>query len=264
MIIDVHTHPPDYHDASRTSLTPGESAEILLEQMQLAKISRCGLLGCSVSPGQTLASIHAVNDFSAAIARLHPERFFAMAFINPNLPQEEVESELDRCLSLPEFKAVKLELDVNCRSPRLDIVARKALEYDVPVLHHSWYVNLWNMSAAGRKHQQFRSEPHDVADFARRFPDLKIIMAHLEGSGVRGLIDIADCPNVWVDTSGSQPFSGTLEYGVRLLGSERILFGSDACIRSYETQLGRVLGSPLCAGDRENILYRNAATLFSF
>lgn len=262
-IIDVHTH-PEYFDKNKRPLGAEESARMTLRHMDVYGVRLSGLLGYDVMPGQAPDSIRKVNDFTADIVRLHPDRFFGFAFVNPTIPGGFVAEELDRCLSTPEFRAIKLEIDVNCRSPLLDPIMRKAIQYDVPVLHHSWSLNPWSMCAEEIQMQQGRSEPHDIADLARRFPDAKIIMAHSEGCGIRGILDVADRENVWIDTSGSQPFSGTLEFAIETLGSRRILFGTDMLGRGMPSQLGRIDGTRLSKQDRENILYRNAIELFGF
>lgn len=262
-IIDVHTH-PEYLDKHKRSLGAEESARMTLRHMDVFGVRLSGLLGYDVMPGQSPESIRKVNDFTAKIVQLHPDRFFGFAFVNPTIPGGFVEKELDRCLSTPEFRGIKLEIDINCRSPLLDPIMRKAIRYDVPVLHHSWCLNPWSMCAEEIQMQQGRSEPPDIADLARRFPDAKIIMAHLEGCGIRGILDVADLSNVFIDTSGSQPFSGTLEFAVETVGSRRILFGTDMLGRGMPSQLGRIEGSRLSREDRENILFRNAETLFKF
>lgn len=258
-IIDVHTHPRIYPDKSRED-SLAESNRMLLEEMEVAGVRICGILG-RVSPFQREDSVQYGNDYTRDVVRACPERFFGMAFVNPLHSPKFVAEELDRCLSLPEFRAIKLELDVCCRDKRLDLVMEKSLEYQVPVLHHSWYVNTWSMSEAGKIHQSGRSEPHDIADLARRFPEARIIMAHLEGSGIRGILDVAECENVWIDTSGSQPFTGTLEFALKTVGSERILFGSDLPGRYLPTQLGRIYGTKMSEQEREQILFKNAEAL---
>ncbi len=262
MMIDIHTHPPK-RNLFGESFDPEGAAQALLAEMNPYGISKAGLLGNNCYPFQTEASVREVNDFTLEVVRRHPERFFGFCFINPGNDPAFIREELDRCLSLPEFYAVKLEVCVNCRSSRLDLVMERAIAHRAVVLQHSWYVNTWEMSPAEMKHQANRSEPHDVADLARRFPEGRIIMAHMEGCGVRGILDIAELPNVWVDTSGSQPFSGTLEYAIEILGSERILFGSDLLGRGLAGQLGRIMGTPISSEDRQNILLHNAAKLFS-
>ncbi|HOJ20752.1 MAG TPA: amidohydrolase family protein, partial [Armatimonadota bacterium] len=61
-----------------------------------------------------------------------------------------------------------------------------------------------------------------------------------------------------VDTSGGDPEAGVVEYAVRQLGAERVLFGSDVPGRSYGVQLGKVLGAQLTPEQRDLILFGNA------
>ncbi len=74
--------------------------------------------------------------------------------------------------------------------------------------------------------------------------------------------DIKHCPNVFVDTSGSQPEDGYLEYALKTLGADRILFGSDYPIRDIATQLGRIDSVEMCKRDREKVLSENALMFF--
>lgn len=260
-IIDIHTHPEPFGKFQHP-WTVDQAIDRMLRHMDHYGVQYSGLLGYDVMPGQNESSVRKVNEFTAEMVAARPDRFFGFAFINPTLPARFVDEELERCLSIPGFVGIKLEVDVNCRSTLLDRVMKQAIRFDVPVLHHSWSLNLWCMPENEVNMQWERSEPHDVADLARRFPDAKIIMAHLEGCGQRGILDIADLPNVWIDTSGSQPFSGTLEFAVQTLGGGRILFGTDMMGRGMPSQLGRILGSRISEEDRDRILFRNAQPLF--
>ena len=73
------------------------------------------------------------------------------------------------------------------------------------------------------------------------------------------MLDIADLPNVLVDTSGSQPEAGMVEYAVRHLGAERVVYGSDWPIRDFGTQVARVLSAEISDEAKELILRGNAA-----
>ena len=73
--------------------------------------------------------------------------------------------------------------------------------------------------------------------------------------------DVKPHANVWVDTSGSQPQAGIVEYGVRHLGAERILYGSDAPGRDFAVQLARIQNADLSPEQRTRILRTNAAEL---
>ena len=64
-----------------------------------------------------------------------------------------------------------------------------------------------------------------------------------------------------VDTSGGDPESTVVEFAVRELGAERIVFGSDAPGRSFGIQLGKVLGADISDETKELILSGNLARL---
>ncbi len=101
----------------------------------------------------------------------------------------------------------------------------------------------------------------DIAALACRHPDARIIMAHMTGIGRRGVQDVEELPNVYVDTSGGWYDSEMVEYAVRHMGAERVLFGSDYPGRDYAPQIGRVLGTNLSEKDKEKVLWRNAVSV---
>ena len=109
-----------------------------------------------------------------------------------------------------------------------------------------------------RKHQ---SDPEDVRTAALRHPNTQIIMAHLTGAGMRGVQAIEGLQNLVIDTSGMQPESGIIEYAVKRLGAERVVFGSDIFGRDLSVQIGQVLGACITDKDKGQIFYDNAAGL---
>ena len=86
-------------------------------------------------------------------------------------------------------------------------------------------------------------------------------MAHMTGVGRRGVQDVEDLPNVYVDTSGGWYDSEMAEYAVRHVGQDRVLYGSDYPGRDYAPQVGRVEGANLPPEIKEKVLWRNAAAL---
>lgn len=261
-IIDVHIHPsygPIGENGILSLRSPEETAADMIQEMDRAGISICGILG-RVQPGQTEEHVREGNSHTMATVRQAPGRLYGMCYIHPGHSTSFVAEELDRVLSSPEVRGIKLEVDVNCRDERLDLVMQKSIQYQVPVLHHSWYVNTWQMKDPTK--QKNRSEPDDIADLAQRHPQARILMAHMEGSGIRGILDVADLDNVWVDTSGSQPFTGTLEFAMEALPLERIVYGSDMYGRDWAPQLGRILGAGLSPAQLQALLFDNAVRLF--
>ncbi|MBX3010071.1 MAG: amidohydrolase family protein [Caldilineaceae bacterium] len=250
-IIDIHVH----HTWADPADPPWALIEETLQLAQDAGISKVGLLGTYSFHGYdpTPEGIRDCNRHAAHIVERYPDLAYSFCYLNPAHDPAFIREELDRCIGDYGMKGIKLWIAVNARDARLAAVMEGARRHQVPVLHHAWY------KATGYVYNE--STPADLRDLALRFPDVPIIMAHLNGCGVRGILDIQDLPNVAIDTSGSQPDAGFLEFAVAHLGPERILFGSDAPLRDYPAQLAKVTGANIDEAARQQILAGNAARL---
>jgi predicted TIM-barrel fold metal-dependent hydrolase len=135
------------------------------------------------------------------------------------------------------------------RPDRLSYV-ELTIELGVPILHH-----------AGHSHypvadQPWISDGGHLAELGRRYPEARLICAHVCGGGdwewtIKALRGVA---NVFLDTSGSVPDDGVMELAARVLGADRLVFGCDL---SMTASVGRIRSADLCASDREKILGRN-------
>jgi hypothetical protein len=120
------------------------------------------------------------------------------------------------------------------------------------------------------------SHPLTVDDLAFRFPDLKIVMAHM---GHPWLWDAAEViyknENVHADLSGlitGLPETYKDEYRERLLGqlegviyycgAENLMFGTDYCLASHADYIEFISGLKIKKNDLRNIFYKNALRLF--
>ncbi|MBQ9796792.1 MAG: amidohydrolase [Clostridia bacterium] len=100
-----------------------------------------------------------------------------------------------------------------------------------------------------------------MASFANRYPDMKLIIAHLSSMEHIAAIREARYGNIYTDTSGgASNLNNVIEYAVNQVGSEKILFGTDAYACSF--QFGRIALARLPHADKENILYKNAVKMF--
>jgi len=254
MIIDIHIH-HTWADFDQPPWALLEETFALAAQCGIAKL---GLLGTYSFHGvdPTPQGIRACNTHAALIVERYPEQAYSFCYLNPAHDPGFIRDELDRCVLEHGMKGIKLWIAVNARDQRLDAVMEGALRHNLPVLHHAWYkaVN-WVYN---------ESSPADIRTLALRFPSVPIIMAHLNGCGVRGVLDIKELPNVYVDTSGSQPDTGFVEFAVAELGAQRILFGSDAPIRDYSVQLAKVTDANISAAAKQSILGENARQLLNF
>ncbi len=252
-IFDMHVHHFGLRDASEKAWLEG--VEKMLRLGEVYGISRLNFLG-NFELYDTEEGMRHVNDQSIRISRQWPGVVSGFCYINGLLGVDISRRELDRCLGAGGLVGVKSELECNPRDPLFRPLAEKALEYGVPLLQHTW-----NHTAAVnpcRRGKPREANSTDVAWLAREYPELTIIMAHLTGCGVRGVLEIADFPNVVVDTCGAAPQRGIVESAVRILGPERLLYGSDQSGRDFSTQLGRIIGADLPRGVKEAILWKNA------
>ena len=174
-------------------------------------------------------------------------------YVNPLLGARAVTREVERCVARG-FRGIKLEIANNARDACMRPVMVAAEKHGLVVLQHAW-------SMTKIKQRSFHTDPEDVATLAQRFPNVRIIMAHLTGCGVRGVLAVKDCPNVVVDTSGAAPEAGLVEYAVAQLGAERVLYGSDVPIRDFAVALARITGTQLDARTKRKILHDNARKL---
>ncbi|RXK56245.1 amidohydrolase [Oleiharenicola lentus] len=249
-IIDVHTHPilRDDH-RGRTG------AEQLLARARAHGIRQVVVLGDVLAFGRSpnAAQIRLINDETHELMCRHPEFVTGFCHLNPTLGAPAVRAEVARCVARG-FRGLKLEIANNAADAVMRPLMEEARRHHLIVLQHAW-----SMTKIGER--AFHTDPEDVATLARRFPDVRIIMAHLTGCGVRGVQAVKACPNVVVDTSGAAPETGMVEYAVEQLGAGRILYGSDAPIRDFGVAIARITGSRLDLRTQRKILHDNAAAL---
>ncbi len=132
---------------------------------------------------------------------------------------------------------------------------KAAEQHALPVLQHTW-------DTLRKPMRKLHSDPIDTCLLARRFPNVKVIMAHLHSFGVRGVLEAQGLSNLYIDTSSCLPFAGLIEYAVEKIGPDRILYGSDIPIRELGQCIGRVIGADIDEETKKRILYSNAHTLF--
>jgi predicted TIM-barrel fold metal-dependent hydrolase len=252
-VLDVHVHPLGNFGPHRVT-DAAEDARLMAETGKRSGVEKMCLFSLhSTCPRQpTMALCRESNDYALAMRDAAANVFLPFCYVNPMYPEESV-AEIERCVAGAEMCGIKLWVAVNASDARLDPIMRCAASLGVPVLQHAWNNTLGSTAD--------ESTPADVADLARRHPTVNIIMAHLNGAGLRGIEDVADCPNVYVDTSGGDPESGITEAAAASLGPTRVVYGSDAAIRHFGTQLAKVLGAGLPDAVKRDIVWNNAARL---
>lgn len=248
--IDIHTHP-----ILRDDRRDRAGADALIRSARLQGIRHLVALGDVLafghSPDET--QLRRINDDTYWLMQRHPGVVTGFCHLNPTLGERAVVREVERCAARG-FRGLKLEIANNARDACMRPLMMTAARHHLVVLQHAW-------SMTKIRQRSFHTDPEDVATLATRYPHVRIIMAHLTGCGVRGVLAVRECPNVFVDTSGAAPEAGIVEFAVEQLGADRILYGSDAPIRDFRVALARITASRLDARVRKKILHDNARAL---
>ncbi|MDA0748342.1 MAG: amidohydrolase family protein [bacterium] len=253
--LDIHVHPL----GPRRTSSIEEDARITLEAAKRAGVEKmCIFLLHPASGGNSqlyepeMHHCRDGNDYNLKMRDLAPDKFLPFCYVSPAFPEESVE-EINRCIEGERMCGIKLWVARRATDPGLDPILQRSVELGVPVLQHAWDKTTGNLPG-----EPF---PQDVAHLARRHPKAKIIMAHLNGCGLRGVEHVKDCPNITVDTGGGDPETGLVETAVNALGGNRVVFGSDLPVRLQGQCLGKTLGTNLPEQVKKDILWNNAARL---
>ena len=151
------------------------------------------------------------------------------------------------------MSGVKLWVATFCDDALVNPIAERCIERGAPLLIHSFY------KADGQLPCESLGE--NVAALAARYPECRIIMAHMGAACFRELEPIRDMKNVAVDISGSLAHADDLPYAVSLLGAERILFGTDGPLIGFHVSYGQLLEAPLTREEYDLIAWKNAEKL---
>jgi len=189
------------------------------------------------------------NDQVARWVKQARGRFRGQAMLNPTHGIGAVE-ELRRCHDKLGMRMVKLLTAVRCTDPRVFPIVELCIEFNIPILQHAF------CNAKGNGPTESRAE--DVAALASRYPELRIVMAHIAGDYIRGVWTIRDIPNVWTDISGTYCEAGMVDTAVRELGAGRIVLGSD---NGIAFNLGKIEDAPISDEAKARICYHNAKEL---
>jgi len=215
----------------------------------------------------------ACNDGYSKVIKTHPERFKGMVHFYPFDDEAKNRDEIKRSveeLGLWGIAAVTSFRDTTIDSPLMDPIFELAVKYDMPVfVHPTIRMSLWGgerydlFMTVTREYDIVKSFVEIVYGVLPRFPELKVIMAHLGGglpalkgrllawhrpegfpvpegvprrSGLSieqaeelGLVRDFDLriKNVYFDSAGYGGWLPVIRSAFETLGSERICLGTD-------------------------------------
>lgn len=192
------------------------------------------------------------NDRVMGAVEAFPDRAYGSVYLSPRIPEFSLQ-EIDRCVrDGPMVMIGEIETDALCNVAGMDPIAERAIELGVVILQHA------GLRTGGNPPGD--STPYDVVELTRRHPKLQIVCAHSEELTIR---IIRDTPNVYCGIAGGDPMAGITEMGVRELGAERVIYGSDCGGRSFGSQVCKVLGARIPDSAKELILGGNLRRLLT-
>ena len=239
-VIDSH-----FHIWTQDNGTPekrAERADQVRRQAERFGIDRICLIG---ERSGTVEACREDNRVVANYVEEHPDLFYGWARVDPNWGDEAV-AEFRRAVEEDGLVGLKLYADVLLDDPAVHPLAEAAVEMDVPIISHVAHLH--------EHDNPNESGSDEVVGLAERYPDLKLISAHIGGGGVweYRIKNLVDHDNVYLDTSGSVTNTGMLETAVDRLGADRLVFGTDTWVMPG---VGKLEGADLTPDEKATIAY---------
>jgi predicted TIM-barrel fold metal-dependent hydrolase len=249
MIIDVHTHPPQYKDAvpddqvvwnrvwrPDRAVRATTSWQDYLDAQGPASVSL--VFAVAWHPGMAVPRVSGqeagdtswyqgnINDAVATFVAAHPDRLIGFMALHPHDP--DCLDEFERCRTDLGMRGIKLGANYQNFDPleaRALAIYERAQREGLPILFHQG-------TSPVREAPIRLSYPLLMDEIAIRYPDLKIVMAHVGHPWqVDTCVVIRKHPNVYADISANfyRPFSfweqmiKATEWNVL----DKLLFGTD-------------------------------------
>lgn len=142
-----------------------------------------------------------------------------------------------------------------------DPIIRKLAELEAIIYIHSGFMvggeprTYYGGTRVGEAH------PGHVAELASRFPDISLICGHQGADWELGIRAIRPHKNVFMEFSGMDPESGAVDFAVKELGADRLVWGCHAASRSFSNELSKVYDSDMTRAQRKLIFGGNLRRL---
>ena len=252
--IDVHAHYGIYLQPERPSSEPfmtGDAATVV------RRAKEANTQYTIVSPLLGLlprgkADAAAGNDEAARVVAEH-EGLLQWVIIDPRRPRTFEQA--DAMLRTPKCVGIKIH-------PEEHLYPIK--EYGEKIFAFAAQRRALVLTHSGEQN----SLPADFAPFADAYPEMKLILAHI-GCGWDGdlghqvrAVSQSRRGNMYADTSSaSSMYPGLIEWAVREVGVDRVLYGTDTPLYMAAMQRTRIDRAELSDSQKRRVLRENAVEL---
>lgn len=152
---------------------------------------------------------------------------------------------------------------LNCDHPNNDPIIEAARTLNALIYVHTWYKVGGTPRRPGGGVNPGENTPYHLVRLAQRFPDVPFVCGHGGGDWELGAQIVRPFKNILFEFAGSDSHSGAVDYAVRELGIDRIVWGGHGSSRSYSTELSKVLDADLTDAQRMQILGGNVRRTWS-
>jgi uncharacterized protein len=255
--IDIHTHFVGYWDDPNNKRLDEKMVEQYLEfNIKKACVSILGTNGkTSDIYLPTPEDILKGNDEMVKTMKIWPDFVIGFLYINP-VHERQWPGMLKEYYEKYGIKGIKLGAALKCTDKRMNKLMEASIEYNLPVFQHLGH----NLTVDS--YPNIVSDSTELAELAKRYPEAKIIMAHIGGGGDWrwGIRAIKHLPNIMVDISGSCFDIGLIDFACKEIGAERVAFGTDISLFS---SIAKIENAHLSPEDERKICWTNAAKILN-
>lgn len=241
-LYDTHTHIGLARHSGRR-----QTADQLLREMD-----RCGVDKSVVIPFPVVEDYTAAHEEIGAAVAAYPDRLVGAACLTPFIPEQTFRDEVRRCREVHGFRALKFQPQyqgLNTLSERSNFLFETALGNQMALIAHT---------GSGIPH----ALPSVFMFAARRYPELKIVLAHCGGGGLLladAIVAASFCPNIYLDLSTLMP--NHIFEVLQHIPAHRLMAGSDL-IENTDVEMRKLLRLDVSAEQKQQMLSGTAFTVF--
>lgn len=241
-LYDTHTHIGHARHSGRR-----QTAAQLLHEMD-----RFGIDKSVAIPFPVVEDYRAQHDEIGAAVLSNPGRLVGAACLTPFVDEAIYRAEVRRCRERYDFRALKFQPQyqgVSALWSHSNFIFETAIENGMALIAHT---------GSGIPH----ALPSVFMFAARRYPELKIVLAHCGGGGLLlpdAIVAASFCPNIYLDLSTLMP-NHILEV-LQHIPATRLMAGSDL-LENTDVEMLKILLLDLPADQKRQILSETALAVF--
>jgi predicted TIM-barrel fold metal-dependent hydrolase len=228
------------------------SGRVQRADAMLARMDRYGVDRALAIPFPMVRSYREAHDEIGRAVRDHGDRFCGAACLDPYVGEVEFRREVRRCREEYGFRALKFQPQFQPMDPSLpssEFLFETAIENGMALVCHT---------GSGIPY----ALPSAFMPGARKYPGLRIVLAHSGGGGVLltdAIVAALFCPNVYLELSTLMP-----NHVLRVLSQvppSRLMIGSDLP-ENLGVEVGKIFDLDLAEDARRDMLWETACRVF--